>query len=112
MKILDDLKAFFTKNGMLTIAIAIALGFAIIGVIKGTYSSLIEPLLYMITGGRGLEVMDLKYFKLGSFLKEIIEFGFIIAALYFVFGILWKCDGSTAERKESAPPPPPPAPPV
>lgn len=111
MKLLDDIKAFVTKNHILVIALGVVLGLAIKEFISvAIMGSVIVPLLNMIVAGKGFtNVLDFRYFQLGTLLLQVIELALTVGAAYFIYCFLTNC--SSTDRKESAPPPPP-APPV
>jgi large conductance mechanosensitive channel len=110
MKILEEFKAFIMRGNILTLAIAFVIGLAFTQLVSETVDALIKPLLGMILAGKGIEVLNFTYCKLGDFLMAVVRFVAMGAVIFFVFvkpltrlGLL-----PPEEKKDGNPPPPPP----
>ncbi len=114
MNLLADFKSLISKGNAMSVAVGVAIGFAVVELASDFNRTVISPLLNMLTGGgEGITKLDTKFFRFGSLLEGIVHFAVMLAVIYAVFVLLLPLIfGRTSEDKSEAPLPPPPAPPV
>lgn len=100
----------------MSVAVGVAIGFAVMDLASDFNRAVITPILNMITGGgEGITKLDTKFFRFGTLIESVVHFAVAIAVIYAVFVILIPLvfgRYSDNSKDSGSVPPPPPAPPV
>jgi large conductance mechanosensitive channel len=84
-ELLDEFKAFIMRGNVIELAVAVVIGTAFTKLVGDATKFLIEPILGMILAGKGIDVLDWRFLKLGSFLMSVINFAITAAVVFFLF---------------------------
>jgi large conductance mechanosensitive channel len=82
--IIAEFKTFILRGNVIQLAVAVVIGAAFGKVTVAANDHLIQPLLGIVGGVPSLAWMDVKYFRLGSFLDACFSFVITAAAVFFV----------------------------
>ncbi len=82
--IIEEFKAFILRGNVIQLAVAFVMGAAFGKVTTAANDHLIQPLLGIVGGVPSLAWMDVKYFRIGSFLDVCIGFIITAAAVFFI----------------------------
>jgi large-conductance mechanosensitive channel len=90
----NDLKKFLSRSSVTEVASAVALGAALVMVVSGAVEHLVAPILL-----RAFGFLNFPYLQLTSFVIDVIKFGGVAAAIWFLFL-------RTPSVRRDVPPPP------
>jgi len=84
-QLLDEFKAFIMRGNVIELAVAVVIGTAFLDLVKAATAFLIQPILGMVLAGKGIGILDFRFFMLGSFIIAVINFVITAAVVFFVF---------------------------
>jgi large conductance mechanosensitive channel len=85
---LDGFKKFILRGNVVDMAVGVVIGAAFAGVVTGLTTAFLNPLIRLLTGGRG-KISPIEFvihgvaFPLDAFINACISFVLIAAAVYF-----------------------------
>ena len=109
---LKGFKDFILRGNVIDLAVGIVIGVAFTALVNQLTASFLEPLIRLVSGGRGVEagtwtVRDGVVFDWAAFVNAVINFVLVAAALYFLVVLPMN---ALAERRRRGEEPPPEAP--